>query len=69
MLDELKLGDVPDAEAPQQLHDFLMQNHMVFSLRPGECGETDIVTMSINTGEHTLSDSHHIACHLLSVRK
>ena len=53
MLDELKLDDVPDTDI-SQLHEFLMQNHIVFSLKPGECGKTDIVTMSIDTGEaHT----------------
>ena len=51
LLDELKLDEVPDAEVPQ-LHEFLMQNHMVCSLRPSERGdgETDIVTISVDMG-------------------
>ena len=41
---------MPDPEVPQ-LRELLMQNHTVFSLEPGERGETDIVTMSIDTGD------------------
>ena len=50
VLDELKLGDVPDAEV-SHLHEFLVRNHTVSDLRPGERGETDLVTMSTDTGE------------------
>ena len=49
LLEELQL-EVPTLEIPQ-LSEFHMQNHMVFSLKEGEHGETDIVTMSINTGD------------------
>ena len=34
-----------------QLRGFLADNHKVFSLEEGERGETDIVTMSIDTGD------------------
>ena len=49
LLEELQLEDVPTLEVPH-LHEFLMQNHMVFSLKEGEHGKTDIATMSIDTG-------------------
>ena len=49
LLKLLKFEDVPAAEL-DQLKEFLTRHHTVFSLE-GERGETDIVTMSIDTGE------------------
>ena len=33
-----------------KLHEFLVKNSMVFRLEQGECGESDVVTMSTSTG-------------------
>ena len=33
------------------LHKFLSQNHRAFALEPGERGETDMVSMEIDTGD------------------
>lgn len=46
----LNLLKVPPAKV-YQLKEFLTQHHSVFSLENGENGETDIVTVSINTGD------------------
>ena len=50
LLEELDLQDVPQSDVVQ-LRGFLADNHKVFSLEEGERGETDIVTMSIDTGD------------------
>ena len=50
LLKLLKFEDVPAAEL-NQLKEFLTRHHTVFSLEKGKRGETDIVTMSIDTGE------------------
>ena len=57
MLRLLKFDEVPSAEV-DQLKEFLVQYHSVFSLEDGERGETDIITMSIDTG-----DSHPVKQH------
>ena len=49
MLELLKFDEVLPAEV-NQLKEFLMQHHF-FSLEDSERGETDIITMSINTGD------------------
>ena len=44
----------PDLLTPEQtekLHQFLAEHHGVFSLDPNERGETDLLTMQIDTGE------------------
>ena len=50
LLEQLKFEEVPPA-AMNQLTEFLTQRHAVFSLEEGERGETDIITMSIDTGD------------------
>ena len=50
LLDTLKLPTLPPDEL-QQLKDFLVDHHDVFSLEEGERGETDIVQFEIDTGD------------------
>ena len=50
LFEELEFEDLPEPEMTQ-LREFLGKNHMVFSLEEGERGETDIVTMTIDTGD------------------
>ena len=50
LLEEVHLHNVPASDA-SQLQDFLAENHSVFSLKERERGETDLVTMTINTGD------------------
>ena len=46
----LKFDEVLPAEV-NQLKEFLTQHHSVFGLEDGEHGETDIITISIDTGD------------------
>ena len=65
LLEELQLDNKPTLEV-SQLREFLMQNHMVFSLKEGEHGETDIATMSIDTGDaHPCRQVVESSCHNL----
>ena len=50
LLEKLRFEDVPPAEM-SELQEFLARNHTVFSLEDGERGETDLVTLSIDTGD------------------
>ena len=50
LLATLKLPTVPPDEL-QQLKDFLIDHHDVFSLEEGERGETGIVQLEIDTGD------------------
>lgn len=50
LLEMLKLADLPPDEL-QQLKDFLVSVHDVFSVSEGERGETDIVQLEIDTGD------------------
>lgn len=45
----------PDLLEPEKtiLCNFLTENHLALSLEDGECGETDLVEMVINTGDTT----------------
>ena len=49
----LETIDLPELSPPdaELLKEFLTHHHDVFSLVDGECGETDLVYMKINTGE------------------
>ena len=49
LLEIVQLQDVPQDDA-RQLQVFLADNHDVFSLEEGERGETDLITMGIDTG-------------------
>ena len=44
------MEDVPESDIGQ-LREFLTDNNLVFSLKEGERGETDVVSMSIETGD------------------
>ena len=57
LLEQLKFEEVPPA-AMNQLTKFLTQHHAVFSLEEGEHGETDIITMSIDTGDSPAVRQH-----------
>ena len=50
LFEEVQFEDLPESEMTQ-LREFLAKNHMVFGLEEGERGETDIVTMTIDTGD------------------
>ena len=50
LLQMVQLEGIPHSEA-SQLRDFIADNHAVFSLEEGERGETDLVTMTIDTGD------------------
>ena len=50
LLDKLKLPTLPPDEL-QQLKDFLVDHHDVFSLEEGEHGETDMMQFEIDTGD------------------
>ena len=51
----LKLLEEPDLPEPEKklLCDFLVENHLAFSLEKGERGETDLIHMEIDTGDAT----------------
>ena len=40
-----------DTEQIRRLHNLLSRNHRAFALEPGERGETDMVSMEIDTGD------------------
>ena len=50
LLQMVQLDGAPQSEV-SRLRDFIADNHDVFSLEEGERGETDLVTMSIDTGD------------------
>ena len=50
LLDVVQLQGVPELNA-EQLRTFLANNHNVFSLQPGERGDTSLVTMAIDTAD------------------
>ena len=49
----MKALEEPDLPEPERKHlcDFLAESHLVFSLEKGECGETDLIQMEIDTGD------------------
>ena len=51
----LKLLEEADLPGPEKkvLCDFLVENHLAFSLEKGERGETDLIHMEIDTGDAT----------------
>ena len=48
----LEESDLPESEK-KLLCDFLVENHLAFSLEKGERGETDLIHMEIDTGDVT----------------
>jgi hypothetical protein len=49
----LKVLEEPDLPEPNKklFCDFLAENHLVFSLEKGECGETDLIQMETDIGD------------------
>ena len=51
LLEAIGKSELLSEEQADCLQNFLMDHHQAFSLEPGECGETDMVQMEVDTGD------------------
>ena len=70
LLDHLQLSEAKLSEDElSQLQQLLMENADVFALDPSELGSTDLVTHTIDTGDHAQFVNHQGGCPSRSVTK